>query len=54
MRHSLQSMVVVVAFMALLGCGTTPVAPTQASSREFDPDRPIRQARWPIHPDSRG
>ena len=37
MRRSLQSMVVVVAFTALLGCGTTPVAPTQASSEEFDP-----------------
>ena len=37
MRRSLQSMVVVVAFTALLGCGTTPVAPAQASSEEFDP-----------------
>jgi hypothetical protein len=36
-RRSLQSVVLVVAFTALPGCGTTPVAPTPASSAEFDP-----------------
>ena len=37
MRRSLQSVVLVVAFTALPGCGTTPAAPTPASSEEFDP-----------------
>ena len=37
MGRSLQSVVLVVASTALLGCGTTPAAPTPASPEQFDP-----------------